>query len=109
LRDGGTIVHGSHPSFNQPLREAVEPFAKSGGSKDALILVRSQKYARTAEQLAEIEVQRQYCAVQIVPTIEGKPEQSLLPMREWMAEHSDVVVAIGGRHSASSGAGCRMN
>jgi patatin-like phospholipase/acyl hydrolase len=28
----------------------------------------------------------------------GNPDQSLLPMREWMAEHCDLVVAIGGEH-----------
>lgn len=98
LREGGTLIHGSHPSFDEPLRAAALPFVAAGGERAALVLVRAQKFAMTSAQLAEIEAQRQYSSVQIVPAVFGNPNQSLLPMREWMAEHSDVVVAIGGRH-----------
>jgi hypothetical protein len=51
----------------------------------------------TLEQLEEIDLQRKYAAVQIVPAVVGNPNESLIPMREWMAERSDVVVCIGGR------------
>ena len=98
LREGGTLVHGSHPTFEKPLQAAATSFVLAGGSKDALTLVRAQKYAVTSEQLAIIEAQREYCAVQIVPSILGSPNQSLIPMREWMAERCDVVIAIGGKH-----------
>ena len=27
----------------------------------------------------------------------GKPNESLVPMREWMAEHCDLIVAVGGK------------
>jgi hypothetical protein len=98
LRDGGTLMHGSHPSFDMPLKAAGGRFVAAGGSRDALILVRAQKYATTSEQFHEIEAQRQYSTVQIVPAVVGDVNQSLVPIREWMAEHCDVVVAIGGRH-----------
>lgn len=98
LRDGGTLIHGSHPSFDGPLKAAADRFVSAGGAKDALILVRAQKFATTSEQFREIEAQRQYSTVQIVPAVFGDINRSLVPMREWMAEHCDVVVAIGGQH-----------
>jgi hypothetical protein len=98
LSEGGTLVHGSHPTFQQPLKAAAVDFMASDGSRDALTLVRSQKYALSNEQLAEIDAQRQYATVQLVPSLPGDPNTSLLPMREWMADRCDVVVAIGGRH-----------
>ena len=45
LRTGGTLVHGSHPTLEHPLKCAAVSFVSSGGSKDALTLVRAQKYA----------------------------------------------------------------
>ena len=93
-----SLIHGSHPSFDQPLEAAAQRFVSDGGANDALTLVRAQKYANTSQQLAEIETQRQYCTVQIVPSIVESPSETLVPMREWMAEHCDVIVAIGGKH-----------
>jgi len=98
LRDGGTLIHGSHPSLIMPLKAAAGRFVAAGGSRDALILVRAQKFATTGEQFREIEAQRHYSTVQIVPSIAADINQCLVPMREWMAERCDVVVAIGGRH-----------
>jgi uncharacterized protein len=98
FRDGGTLIHGSHPAFIPSLQTAAERFVAARGRKDALILVRAQKFAITSEQTKEIDVQRTYSAVQIVPADVSDINRSLVPMREWMAEHCDVVVAIGGRH-----------
>lgn len=98
FRDGGTLIHGSHPTFIPPLQAAAERFVAAGGQRDALILVRAQKFAMTSQQAAEIEAQRKYSAVQIVPADIFDINRSLIPMREWMAEHCDVIVAIGGRH-----------
>ena len=91
LREGGTLIHGSHPSFRQPLEAAALPFVSAGGRRDALTLVRAQEFATTIQELDDIELQRQYCAVQVVPMVMGEPNKSLVPMREWMAEHCDVV------------------
>jgi patatin-like phospholipase/acyl hydrolase len=98
LRDGGTLIHGSHPTFDAPLKAAAGRFVSAGGERDALILVRAQRFATTPEQLSEIEEQRQFSTVQIVPAVSEYRNRTLVPMREWMAEHCDVVVAIGGRH-----------
>lgn len=91
--EGGTIIHGSHPTLSIPLEAAARNF----GEKDALTLVRAQKFAQTSAQLTEVDNQRQYAIVQIVPAIIGKPNESLIPMREWMAERSDAIVCVGGK------------
>ncbi|MBU4585137.1 MAG: patatin-like phospholipase family protein [Proteobacteria bacterium] len=97
FREGGTIIHGSHPTLQEPLENSAKHFVQAGGRRDALTFVRAQKYAATAEQLAEIEEQREYAAVQIIPSIYGRPDESLVPMRQWMAERCDAVVAVGGK------------
>src|SRR4051812_6255615 len=86
MRSGGSLMHGSHPTFEPSLKTAAVSFASAGGSRDALTLVRTQKYASSKEDLAEIEAQRRYCAVQVVPSMEGDLSKSLVPVREWMAE-----------------------
>lgn len=60
-------------------------------------MVRSHKYAVTADQLADVAEQREYSVVHIIPAVPGTQVESLVPMREWMAERCDVVVAIGGK------------
>lgn len=97
FREGGTVLHGTHPSLIEPLKAAAIPFVSAGGAKDALILVRARKYADTDQQLSEIEEQRKYAAVHVVPSLPGNVNQALVPMREWMAERCDVVVAVGGK------------
>src|SRR5260370_1419067 len=32
LREGGTLIHGSHPTFDQPLQAAARPFVSAGGA-----------------------------------------------------------------------------
>ena len=98
LREGGTLIHGSHPSFQRALKAAAHPFVQADGARDALTLVRSHKFAATAEELAEVDEQRKYAVVHIIPAVPGNQAESLVPMREWMAERCDVVVAIGGKH-----------
>lgn len=95
--EGGTIVHGSHPSFNAPLKKAAEGFIDAGGDKGALTLVRAKSFA-TAQYAAEIDAQRMYAAVEIVPaeSEDGNPIGGLTPMRDWMADRSDAIVCVGG-------------
>tara|TARA_R110002167_G_scaffold45324_5_gene136353 strand:- start:3388 stop:5004 length:1617 start_codon:yes stop_codon:yes gene_type:complete len=95
--EGGSIVHGSHPSFNEPLRKAAEDFIQAGGSKGALTLVRAKSYS-TAQYTAEIEEQRTFASVEIVPAdnSDGPAAEGLTPMREWMADRSDAVICVGG-------------
>jgi hypothetical protein len=95
--EGGSIVHGSHPSFIEPLRKAAEGFIQAGGSKGALTLVRAKSYS-TDEYTAEIDEQRAFASVEIVPAdnSDGLAAEGLTPMRDWMADRSDVVVCVGG-------------
>lgn len=95
--EGGSIIHGSHPTLRTPLEESARKFISTGGNKDALTLVRAQKYAIEKEHLKEIEYQREYSVVQIIPGSKEDNEKSLVPMREWMSERSDVIVCFGGK------------
>lgn len=97
FRDGGTIIHGSHPTFIEPLRSAAQLFVSAGGTPEALTLVRSSSYASTPEHIEEMEAQREFSVVHIIPANPNIPTDDLVPMRQWMAERSDVVVAIGGK------------
>lgn len=94
--EGGTLIHGSHPSLNQPLEVAARNFIAAGGSSKALTLVRTQEYG-TDEFQKEINYQSEYASVHIVPASNSEDgQQQLIPMRDWMAECSDVVIAFGG-------------
>lgn len=95
--EGGSIVHGSHPSFTEPLRKAAEDFIQAGGSKGALTLVRAKSYS-TDQHTAEIEKQRAFASVEIVPAdnSDGPAAEGLTPMRDWMADRSDAVICVGG-------------
>ena len=95
--EGGTIIHGSHPTLLAPLKESARSFIEAGGKKDALTLVRAQKFAITDEHLKEIEDQREYAIVQIIPGSKEDEQKSLIPMREWMAERSDAIICFGGK------------
>lgn len=97
LLEGGTLIHGSHPTFQAPLKAAAEPFVRADGARDALTLVRSHTFAITAGQFADVAEQRNYSVVHIIPAVPGNQAESLVTMREWMAERCDVVVAIGGK------------
>lgn len=101
FREGATLIHGSHPTLQAPLGNAAKRFVRAGGRRDALTLVRAQKFATSGEQLAEIKALREFAAVQIIPAVSGKADESLVPMREWMAERCDVVVAVGGQWSGT--------
>jgi patatin-like phospholipase/acyl hydrolase len=97
FNEGGTIIHGSHPTFKLPLEAAAKRYIEAGGEKDSLTFVRAQKFSITAEELNEVESERKYAAVHIIPAVYGHPEESLVPMREWMAERCDMVIALGGK------------
>jgi uncharacterized protein len=98
LRDGGTLIHGSHPSLMESLKDAGQLFVQAGGARDSLTLVRSHKFA-TPQHMPEIVAQREFATVQIIPGLPGSVTESLVSMREWMAERCDVIVAVGGKWS----------
>lgn len=93
--EGGSIIHGSHPSFVPPLAKAAQDYIASGAEIGSLVLARAKKFSETKEQRQEIDEQRNYALVQIVQSyIET---EALIPMRDWMAERADVIVCIGGK------------
>lgn len=94
--EGGSVIHGSHPSLITPLKEAACAYLEAGGNLGALTLVRAKKFSQTKEDFHQIESQRQFASVQIVPAdLEDGGE--LVPMRNWMAERADAIVCIGGK------------
>lgn len=95
--EGATVIHGSHPTLTTSLEAAARSYVDNGGEKDSLTFVRSRKFAESMEHLSEIETQRQYATVQIIPSVSGNMGENLIPMRDWMAERSDAVVCIGGK------------
>lgn len=101
LREGGSIVHGSHPSLVPVIEAAARQYVGAGGQRGDILLVRSQAFSKTTEQTAEIERLRQCTTVHIVP-VKGDDattdaNEMLLSMREWIAETSDVIVCVGGK------------
>jgi uncharacterized protein len=99
LQQGGTLVHGSHPRFIAPLRAAAVPFVRDGGSRDRLTLVRASRHDESGELETRIATQREWAVVEIIPPGDLERGEKLVPMREWMAERCDIVVAVGGKWS----------
>ena len=97
FREGGTLVHGSHPSLIPPLRNAAVSYIQADGARDSLVLVRALKYSTTADQLKEIAAHREFATVEVIPSLPGEVTKSLVPMRAWLADRSDVVIAVGGK------------
>ncbi len=96
--EGGSVIHGCHPSLIKPLEEAARTFILAGGDSGALTLVCAKKFAQTEEQISKIESQREFATVQVVPAEpDGQVDGELIPMRDWMAERADAIVCIGGK------------
>jgi hypothetical protein len=96
FREGGSVIHGSHPTLMPALERAGKRIQEGGGSRESILLVRATRYATPAHR-TEIEGHRTFALVQIVPSVDGAPMTDLIPMREWMAERCDAVVALGGK------------
>ncbi len=94
LAEGGNVVHGSHPTIVDTVVAAAKEF---GGARDAVTLVRARKYAIEESHLAEMKSQKESCLVEVIPADPVDQNLSLVPMREWMASRTDVVVAVGGK------------
>ncbi|WP_353071208.1 CBASS cGAMP-activated phospholipase [Tunturiibacter gelidiferens] len=97
FREGGTLVHGSHPTLLEPLERAARRFIDVGGARGALTLVRSDQFTKTDLNLKSMQTQREFAAVEVIPAPVGDGAASLITMREWISDRCDVVVAIGGK------------
>ena len=94
--EGGTLIHGSHPTLVESLGNAIKPHLEAGGSRESLILARSLFYALTKVELEEIAAHRKFAKVELFPFDPGRAEH-LEQMRDWMADRCDAIVAVGGR------------
>jgi patatin-like phospholipase/acyl hydrolase len=95
FRDGGTIIHGSHPTVAATLLSAAEQFQKGArGSRDCLVLAASKFFRhRYAPQL---EDWKRNSIVHEVPTGIDEAE-SLERLRLWIVDRCDAIISVGGR------------
>ena len=93
---GGTIVHGCHPSIMPALLDAAETHRNdNNGSRDALRLAAS-KFHRE-KYVADLPRWERLGTVHEEPHVPGDREKSLARLRVWMADSCDAMVAIGGK------------
>lgn len=99
FRNGGHILHGSHPTLVGPLIEQAKEHVSKGGRKDCLTLVVS-KYWSKDQAKAPIQEWRQTCTVYETAEATGSVsprDDSLKILRQWMTERCDAFVAVGGQ------------
>lgn len=97
FRRGGHIIHGSHPTFSKPLREAVQAY-REVNSRNCLILVFSEHFSEVNYNEFVNEWQN-LATVYKTPAVSGADarEKSLQLLREWMVARCDAIVAVGGK------------
>lgn len=99
FRNGGHILHGSHPSLVGPLIEQAKEHVSRGGRKDCLTLAVS-KYWSKDQVKVPIQEWRQICTVYETAEATGSVsprDDSLGILRQWMTERCDAFVAVGGQ------------
>lgn len=91
---GGSVIHGSHPTFVEDLLEQARLYRAAGGHLDRLNLAVSHRFARDLP-LAQW---REVALVHEIPEVEGQSarDESLQLLREFMAARCDAVVVVGG-------------
>jgi len=100
--DGGSIVHGSHPSLRDLILDRARAFKRQTGARDRLTLVYSQWFVQhPAGDPPTPDAWREDALVYQTPAAQDDGEASrrasLRRMRDWMAARCDAVVAVGGR------------
>lgn len=104
FRDGGSIIHGSHPSIRDVLLEAAAEYRAAKGQKALLTLCVSEFYMKDARKNDIDEAAwKEVAEVVVVPEAvadRGKANglgKSLDALRDRMAGSCDVVIGLGGR------------
>ena len=98
FRQGGRIIHGSHPSFTPLLLDEARRFQAEGGHKSALVLGVSRYWSKDARNVPAAEWRK----VAIVHETSEAPgdrsrHDSLDQLRQWMVSGSDAIVIVGGK------------
>lgn len=99
FRDGGHILHGSHPSLVGPLIEEAKTYIAQGGRKDCLTLAVSKYWSKDTAN-APVQEWRQTCMVYETPEVTSGAsarDESLGILRQWMADRCDAFIAVGGQ------------
>jgi patatin-like phospholipase/acyl hydrolase len=99
FRDGGSIIHGSHPSIWPTLLMQAEEFQKADGTRERLTLAVSRQFSSAPEKNGIDMKQWQSCAVvhEVPAEGEDKKPQNLQRLRDWIADRCDAVVIVGGK------------
>ncbi|MET3973173.1 CBASS cGAMP-activated phospholipase [Bradyrhizobium sp. S3.9.1] len=100
FRDGGSIIHGSHPTIWPMLLKQAEEYGAAGGSRECLTMAVSRQYS--SEPVKNGIDMRQWQACSIVHEVpaetgEDKKVQNLRRLRNWIADRCDAVVIVGGK------------
>lgn len=103
FRNGGYILHGSHPSFTPTLLAEAHKFVEAGGRKDCLTLAVSRYWSKNPDDVPQrncvpIQSWREKCVVYETPEAAGHNarDDSLTILRQWMSARCDAFVAVGG-------------
>lgn len=97
FRNGGHILHGSHPSFTPVLLDEASKHVAAGGRKDCLTLAISKYWSKNTQQIP-VQLWREHCMVYETPEASGENarDDSLNILRQWMSIRCDAFVAVGG-------------
>lgn len=101
---GGYIIHGSHPTFIEPLLQAAKLYQQEGGHKDRLTLAVSRHWTKDPNDTRPVKW-REIAMVHETPEVSGEHalEKSLELLREWMVARCDAMVVVGGKWWESVG------
>jgi len=104
FEQGGYIIHGSHPTFIEPLLQAATLNQNEGGHKDRLTLAVSRYWTKDPNDTRPVKW-REIAVVHETPEVSGEHalEKSLELLREWMVARCDAMVVVGGKWWESVG------
>ncbi|MBR1191444.1 CBASS cGAMP-activated phospholipase [Bradyrhizobium sp. AUGA SZCCT0160] len=100
FRDGGSIIHGSHPTIWPILQQQAAEFQQAGGARDCLTMAISRHFSSEPDKYGvDMKAWRSCSLVYEVPAEGGddKKAQNLERLRNWIAERCDAVVVVGGK------------
>lgn len=98
FREGGSIIHGAHPSITPYLLEESTSFTSVTGLKSPLTIAASRYfYSKYKDEIERYN--KNSIFHETPPSHEGDNQRdlSLNILREWMVARADVLIAIGGK------------